>query len=191
MNHSEYLRRKLERLPKVLGPARYGDESLKTTAVRYRSSVRRPVVIPAADTCCRGPTPYWRSGGGLPDSGPFGRIGAGQQQERSSEFIAASAAGCSICRVGLPGAVTIPCCPEEPEDLTQKPLALQGKQTCCPVVGYAPQTLPPNCSCSPREGHIDTLWANDMPSDKIPYPVPDTGCPRCGIIVPECDCGVC
>lgn len=189
MSHAEYLRKKVERMPKVIGPARYGDESTKTTVVRYRASIRRPMTEMAADTCCRGPKPYWRSGGGLPASGPFGRIGAGQQQERSSEFVVSSKAGCAVCRVGLPGKITIPCCPPEP--VATLPLALQGKQTCCPYVGVAPQTLPPNCSCGRSPGNIDTLWANDMPSDMIPYPVPESACARCGVIVPECECGSC
>jgi hypothetical protein len=188
MSHAEYLRKKLERMPKVLGPARYGDESLKTMAARYKASVRRPVVMPAADTCCRGLKPHWRTNS-LPASGPFGRIGAGQQQERSSEFIAASAAGCAICRVGLPGAVTIPCCPADP--VVELPLALQGKKTCCGYVGTPSQSSPLNCKCSSGPGYIRTWWANDMPANMIPYPVPITGCTRCGTIIPECECGDC
>lgn len=172
-------------MPKVFGAARYGDESLKTMAVRYKASIRRPQGASTTDTCCRGPTPYWRSGGGLPASGPFGRIGGGQQQERSSEFITASAAGCAICRVGLPGAITIPCCPRE--SVVDLPLALQGKKIpCCPHVGSA---VPVDCNCARRAGHVDTLWANDMPSDVNPYLVPIRNCTRCGVIVPECECG--
>ena len=193
MNHSEYLRRKLQRIPTVIGPARPGDESMRIMEARFKASVRRAPTTPVAETCCRGPTPYWRSGGGRPDAPPYPRVADGQQQEWSSEFIAASKAGCAICSTGRPGYVITPCCPVEPTpeaplDLSRKALALQGKKTCCPAVG---NPVPPiDCSCALRPGHINTLWANDMPSDKIPYPVPIRDCKRCPIFV-DCECGGC
>lgn len=188
MNYSEYLRRKMERLPIVIAPARPGDESQRIMETRFKASIRRAPGPRPVETCCRGPTPYWRSGGGRPDTGPYPRAGDGQQQVWSSEFIAASKAGCAICAVGRPGTIVKPCCPAEPEGV--KPLALQGKQTCCGVTGVMSPL--PDCSCGLQPGHINTWWANDVPSDKIPYPVPIRNCARCRINVgDECDCGHC
>jgi hypothetical protein len=191
MNHSEYLRRKLERIPSVIGPARPGDESMRIMEVRFKASIRRAPVQPPVETCCRGPTPYWRSGGGRPDTGPYPRAADGQQQIWSSEFIAASRAGCAICAVGRPETIVKPCCPldPEPEPERAKPLALQGKQTCCPAVGDPFPAL--DCSCELSPGHINTLLANDMPSDNIPYPVPIRNCRRCSMVIDECECGGC
>lgn len=187
MSNGEYLRRKLERLPTVIGPARYGDEGLKTMVARYKASVRRPVGPPNPDTCCRGKKPYWRTTG-LPDSGPYPRAADGQQQEWSSDFVAASKAGCAVCTTGLGGYVYKPCCPAEPEDLTRKPLALQGKQTCCPVYGPPLSSLPPDCCDAPGPGRVNTLWANDMPSDRNPYLVPIRDCKPCPPVGTGCEC---
>jgi hypothetical protein len=218
MNYSEYLRRKLESLPVVYGPSRYGDESTRIMAARYKASVRRPGQ--ATDPkCCTGPTPYWRSGGGRPDAGPFRRAGDGQQQVWSSEFVAASAAGCAVCTAGKAGYIYKECCPPEPTpeaplNPATKALALRGKETCCPVVGPTLQSLPPDCSCAVRPtrvvfppecsceegetecyciipGRQNTLAANDMPSKLIPYPARETSCTRCGILIPVCECEPC
>lgn len=205
MNYSEYLRRKMEQLPVVYGPSKYADESTRIMAARYKASIRRPVGEPIVSTCCRGPTPYWRSGGGRPDAGPYPRAANGQQQMWSSEFIAASAAGCAVCKAGKAGYVYKACCPPEsiPEaprnpvtgapEPERKALAYKGKETCCPVVGPTLQSLPPDCSCAVGPGRQNTLLANDMPSDEIPYPVPIRNCKRCAIVTTttDCDCGDC
>jgi hypothetical protein len=187
----------MESLPVVYGPSRYMDESTRIMAARYKASVRRPVLEPAvADTCCRGPTPYWRSGAGRPDAGPFVRVADGQQQMWSSEFVSASAAGCAVCSAGQSGYIYKECCPPEftpeaPLNPARKALALRGKQTCCPVVGPTLQSLAPDCSCAVGEGRQNTLLVNDIPSNMIPYPVPEAKCTRCGILIPECECGDC
>lgn len=201
MNYSEYLRRKLERLPVVYGPSRPGDESMRIMERRFKASVRRPVGPPVSTTCCRGPTPYWRSGGGRPDVGPYPRAADGQQQEWSSEGTVSSKAGCAICSAGRAGYVYKEACcspeptPEAPLDPKTKALALRGKETCCPFVGPKLQSLPPDCSCALRSaaGRQNTLWANDMPSDKIPYPVPIRNCRSCPPVSTgdECDCTNC
>lgn len=184
-------------MPQVFGPAQLGDESTRIMTARYKASVRpRPDAAAAAARCCRGPTPYWRSGGGRPDAGPFVRAGAGQQQEWSSEFLAASAAGCAICSVGRVGYVHKECCEPEPTaemplDLSTKAYALRGKVTCCPVVGPTLQSLPPDCRCATEPGRMNTLLANNLPVNMIPYPVPEATCSRCGIISSECTCGDC
>lgn len=173
MNYSEYLRRKMESMPVVYGPARLGDESLRTAVSRYKASARcgTRAMPPSVITCCRvvGTKP-----------------GDGQQQEWSREGITNRAAGRAICRVGRVGYVYKDCCPQEstveiprdasgnPTDPTAKPAAYKGKVTCCPAVGPPLYMLPPTC-CKPP-GTIDTLLANDMPADQIPFPVPQ---PRC------------
>ena len=200
MNHSEYLRRKLERLPVVYGPSRLGDESMRIMETRFKASVRRPVGPPPVTTCCRGPTPYWRSGGGRPDVGPYPRVADGQQQEWSSEGVVSSKAGCAVCSAGRAGYIFKACCPPEPTpearlDPSKKAYALRGKVTCCPVVGPTLQSLPPDCGCAKRSaaGRQNTLLANNMPSDKIPYPVPIRNCRTCPPIdtTGVCVCSTC
>lgn len=199
MNYSEYLRRKMEQMPVVYGPSKPGDESMRIMMARYRASVRpRPAAVSVLrdPTCCRGQTPVWRSGGGRPDAGPYVRAGDGQQQEWSSEFVAASAAGCAVCVAGKAGYVYKECCAPEPtveapRDLSQKREAYIGTVTCCPVVGPPLQELAPDCSCAVEPGRMDTLAANNLPSNEIPYLVPEEACTRCGVLIPECECGEC
>ena len=198
MNHSEYLRRKLERLPVVYGPSRLGDESMRIMETRFKASVRRPVGPPPVTTCCSGPTPYWRSGGGRPDVGPYPRAADGQQQEWSSEGVVSSKAGCAVCSAGRAGYIFKACCPPEPTpeaplDPTRKAMALRGKVTCCPVVGPTLQSLPPDCGCTVGAGRQNTMLANNMPSDKIPYPVPIRNCRTCPPIdtTVVCVCSTC
>lgn len=195
MNHSEYLRRKLESLPKTYGPARLGDESMKTMVARYKASagcVTQPAL--AAPTCCQGDKLTWRqNGGGRPAGGPYVRIGAGQQQEYGSyDSVRDRAAGQAICGGGLNSAYhTEECCPQEstpeiprtvagiPTDPTLKAAALQGHTSCCPFLTAARPAGPTDCEC--QVGRMNTLWANDMPTDRI---IPPAEKPCCVITFP-------
>lgn len=173
MNYSEYLRRKMESLPVVYGPPQLKDESLRTAVSRYKASARcaRGPTLASVTTCCRvvGTKP-----------------GDGQQQVWSREALTDRAAGRAICGTGRVGYVYKDCCPQEstveiprdasgnPTNPETKPAAYKGTETCCPATGPPQYMLEPTC-CKPP-GTIDTLWANDMPADQIPYPVP---VPRC------------
>jgi hypothetical protein len=180
MNYSEYLRRKMESLPVVHGPPQLKDESLRTATSRYRASARCGAgVTPAfVTTCC-----------GVVGTKP----GDGQRQEWSRESITNRAAGRAICGAGRVGYVYKGCCPpestvEQPRDASgalvpeTKPAAYKGKVTCCPAVGPPLYMLPPTC-CKPP-GTINTLLANDMPADRIPFPVPLSAC--CPSTIPTC-----
>lgn len=90
MSYSEYLRGKMERMPVVLGPSRYGDESTKIMVTRYKSSIRKPMGPTNPSTCC---------------------IVRGKQQLGSSEFVVASKAGCAVCAAGLSDTIYINNCP--------------------------------------------------------------------------------
>jgi hypothetical protein len=184
MNHSEYLRRKLESLPKVYGRPVLADEGLKTSVRRYVATASGSTGAPApspASSCC-GPTPVWRSRGGRPNGGPYGRpnggpwgrAGDGQQQVWTSEARISRLAGCAICADPRPAAVRIPCVPPEstPEmpraaDGTPLPFskaaAYRGRETCCPVVGPPLSALAPDCCDAVGSGMMNTLLANDMP----------------------------
>lgn len=185
MNYSEYLRRKMESLPVVIGPTRYGDESTRIMVARYKSSgsvaARRgpDAPRPPSRDCC-GPTPTWRSGGGRPDNGPFPREGDGQQQEWSRDGITAAAAHCAVCPTGLAGAIEKPCCPQEstveiprdasgrPTDPRLKPAAYKGRESCCPARGPPVSELAPSCCDKSEPGRIRALLYNDVPSRSIP-----------------------
>lgn len=179
MNYSEYLRRKLESLPVVYGPPRLGDESTRTWAARFKASADcgRRTTPASVTTCCRvvGTKP-----------------GDGQQQEWSRDAITMRAAGRAICGTGRVGYIYKDCCPQEstveiprdasgnPTDPTAKPAAYKGKTTCCPATGPPLYMLEPTC-CKPP-GTINTLLANDMPANQIPYPVPLPAC--CSSVIP-------
>lgn len=176
MNHSEYLRRKLESLPKVYGRPVLADEGLKTSVRRYVATASGSAGAPAsspASSCC-GPTPVWRSRGGRPNGGPWGRAGDGQQQVWTSEARISRLAGCAICADPRPAAVRIPCVP--PESTPEMPLAAdgtplpfskaeayKGRETCCPAVGPPLSSLAPDCCDAVGSGMMNTLLANDMP----------------------------
>ena len=182
MNYSEYLRRKKESLPVVYGPPRLGDESLRIAVARYKASARcGPATGPTSvTTCCRvvGTRP-----------------GDGQQQEWSSAGLVNRAAGRAICGTGPVGYVYKPCCPQEstveqPRDAsgnltdpTAKPAAYKGAVTCCPVTGPPLYMLEPTC-CKPP-GTMNTLLANDMPTNEIPFIAPAPSCCR-PTAIPEC-----
>jgi hypothetical protein len=207
MNYSEYLRRKLESLPVVMGPSRYGDESTRIMVARYKSSGvvgarRGPGATPPPSRACCGPTPYWRSGGGRPDNGPWPREGDGQQQEWSRNGLTAAAARCAICPTGLAGYVIKPCCPQEstveiprdatghPTDPTKKPAAYKGRETCCPARGPPLYELEPKCCDKSGPGRIRTLLANDMPVAEIPVvpAEPPRCCAPCANPCGTCTC---
>ena len=195
MNHSEYLRRRLESLPRVFGPAVVGDESSRTTMARYKATAAaRGPSVQADPTCCTRPG---RDGEG---ARVYKRPGDGAQQTWSTEGRLAAAAGCAICGVGRVGYVYHDCCPQEstPEqprdasgvlrDPTKKAAAYQGRETCCPILGPGPQLSGPVC-CELEPGHINTLLANNVPNARIPIPPAEKGC--CVNNLPACPCDPC
>jgi len=169
MSHSEYLRRKVEALPKYYGPSRLGDESLKTQVRRYRASGAPTVSTGPAPlaTCCR--------------HAPYPRCGDGQQQQWSVDAVIARAAHCAVCRPGAEPAagVWVPaegvCCavaPDVPRDGAGNPIAAagHGRTTCCPATGPPLQMLDPTCCSTTPEGVrlVNTVYATGIPADSIP-----------------------
>jgi len=165
MSHSEYLRRKVEALPKYYGPSRLGDESLKTQVRRYRASgVPTVSTGPAPSaTCCR--------------HAPYPRCGDGQQQQWSVDAVIARAAHCAVCRPGAEPAagVWVPaqgvCC--VPRDTSGNPIAAAGHGRGC--IGRCPSPSPPlkmlePACCSTTEGVrlVNTVYATGIPADSIP-----------------------
>jgi hypothetical protein len=192
---SEYLRRKLQALPRTYGPAIYGDASQRTAVVRYRASAKSCPQLPASikSSCCTGGGPY------------NGKNGDGQQQEWSVDGLIASRVGCAP----LSGTITIPkeprvktdCCPPDrpagiyyDADGVPVTAAYQGtkiqwcyndqgnKVICCPFHGTMQSVIdnvrdPSKCSCAvDRKTNINTLLANDVPNEKIPVPPVATPC---------------
>jgi hypothetical protein len=146
MNASEWLQRKKEISTRYLSPRPIRDSGLFTQIIRYKSSVRvAPLTGPLTNSrCCVQP-------------------GNRQAQNRSSEFVTASAAGCAICASApITGQVELPCCPQDDlwADLDTKPLALRGTEKCpCPVPGR-PELAPPSCCRTP--GNINTSTGVDI-----------------------------
>ena len=170
MSHSEYLRRKVEALPKYYGPSRLRDESLKTQVQRYRASGAPIIsrVAPPADTCCR--------------HAPYPRCADGQQQEWSVDPVVSRAAHCAVCRSEPAAGVWVPaegvCCPvapDVPRDTAGNPIAAagHGRSTCCPVTGPPLQMLDPICCSTTSAGVrlVNTVYATGIPADSIP-PLP-------------------
>jgi hypothetical protein len=165
MSHSEYLRRKVEAMPKYYGPARLGDESLKTQVRRFQAA-GAPIVstAPAPPTaCCR--------------HAPYPRLGDGQQQDWSVDAVIARAAHCAVCRGdSLSTGIWIPaqgeCCPVAP-DVPRAALAGHGRTTCCPSTGPPLQELTSTCCSTTPNGVrlVNTVYATGIPADSIP-PLP-------------------
>jgi hypothetical protein len=181
MSQGEYLRRKMECQTKVYGPSRVGESGVLTMINRFKANANCPTrnVTPLQNpTCCVGKTPYWRERLGRPDGGPYGRAGDGQQQEWSSDFLREKAAGRAVCVSGQSGYIIQAGCPPEstPENPATglKAIALEGKQTCCPYITAKQPEI--DCSCALQPGRIDTLAANDMPSDRIVVPSENQCC---------------
>lgn len=196
MNHSEYLRRKLESLPKVYGPSRPGDAS-ETTRIRgaVAAAAGRLRARPPTRNCC---APHVRtttlpSGVVVYESTPV-RVGpgCGLSEDRSHGHSIAVAAGCAMIGAGLCGSTVVPeirepCCPQEwtpevPRDAagnptvpTKKAEAYKGRVGCCHYQGLPPQAFGPVC-CRPA-GNIDTVTMTDVPGRLLPI-VPAEG-PRC------------
>lgn len=180
MNYSEYLRRKLESMPRVFGPATIGDESSRTAIARYKATAAARGPTQQVDpTCCKHPG---RDGEG---ARVYKRPGNGAQQTWSTEGRLAAAAGCAICGVGRVGYVYQDCCPQEstPEqprdstgalrDPTMKAAIYKGRETCCPVLGSG--LSGPDC-CTLEPGHINTLLANNVPNARIPIAPSEKSC---------------
>jgi hypothetical protein len=194
MDQGQLLRRRMAAAPKIIAPRPIGDSSLLTQIRRYKASRPRPVA-PTTTDCC-----VVRSG----------KRSDGQSQVWTAEAAVSAAAGCAVCASPAPQTVVIPCCPpepipEQPNGAFPKPLAYQGKDTCCGVVGGAPHPSSPKKCCTP--GNTNTWWANDIPcgyvapvsvcSCRCPPPCPpirrccdpygnlvvDNGCMSCGTYI--------
>lgn len=173
-------------MPKTYGPSRYGDESLRTSVTRFNNT-KPPLPTPEVSTtpeCCN--SLHWRSVDyNIPKGGPYnGRNGDGQQQEWSVDRLISS----RVCCTKPSGYITVDCCsPDRPSgiyyDASGAPLTLayQGsKASCCGFQATRETTaaLLPDCSCAVDPAtRQDTLAANNMPRDAIPYKVPQKeGC---------------
>jgi len=172
MSHSEYLRRKVEAMPKFYGPARLGDESLKTQVRRFRASGAPTVSTAPAPpaTCCR--------------HAPYPRLGDGQQQVWSVDAVIARAAHCAVCgEAPAPAngfwvpARDISCCETIPDVplINGNPAALVGHgKGClgrCPSPTLPLQELPPTCCSTTGVRLVNTVYATGIPADSIP-PLP-------------------
>jgi hypothetical protein len=173
MNHSEYLRRKMEAAPRILGPARPGDAS-ETTRMRgaIAAAGGRTRTVPRAAICCapRVQTTTLPSGVILYQSTPSGRIGpgCGLSEDHTASRTTLVAAGCALLGAAsggwdtttdgpvvthmagcIPtGEVRAACClqeptPERPRDLTKKALAYQSRSSCCEYQGLPLQAFDP------------------------------------------------
>ena len=186
---SEYLRRKMQALPRTYGPSIYGDASQRTAVLRYRNS-RNPtpdLTKSTTPSCCDS----------VPTGGPYrGKNGDGQQQEWSVDGLIAS----RVCCAPLSKSITIPgCCPPDRKvagifyDASGVPItaAYQGAKKCCDFQATLDTIKkaqePSRCSCAvDQKTHINTLLANDVPIEKIP--VPPAFKPCCVPPVYPCTC---
>lgn len=104
MNHSEYLRRKLEKLPQKFGVPQLKDASMHTMVARYKASRNVGAYSDFIQIPGRGNSQYWRSERCRPDIPPHYRFSNGQQQEWSREALTSACAGDAICAAGQPRA---------------------------------------------------------------------------------------
>jgi hypothetical protein len=201
MNYSEYLRRKVESLPKVFGPSQLGDESTRIMVARYKASANCAVAPMLRDpTCCGGISAMWEHSPeyynvtvpirGARESGVYYQNGV---DPRSYDGVRDQKAGRAICGgVVTSGYIVRPCCPQEstaenPINLP-KARALEGKVSCCGFL--TAQRAPVDCFATTQPpNRMDTLYANNMPTGYIvPPAVPDC----CGPITlpppPVLDC---
>jgi len=181
-SYGEYLRRKVAALPKVYGPSKYGDESVRTSVVRYRNSKPPLPTITASTTpnCSQGL--HWHSTDfKVPTGGPYnGRNGDGQQQEWSVDGLIAS----RVCCAPLSGTITVPCCtPDRPSGIYYDAAGLsltrgyQGATPSCCGYQSTLSTIPSNRSCCVNPvTRQDTLAADDMPRSPLPYPPATKAC---------------
>jgi hypothetical protein len=177
---SEYLRRKMAAKPRYIGPAVYGDASQKTYVLRMSTiNPSEPTLTVSTNpSCCTG----------RPTGGPYNsRNGDGQQQEWSTESLMASRVnlceplpggklinGCNLinsgCGVAKPAGVYY--------DAAGIPMtaAYQGaKLKCCGFQATLETTKlvqgSPKCFCGlDHSTRLDTLLANNMPNNEIPFP---------------------
>jgi hypothetical protein len=193
-SYGEYLRRKLAVLPKTYGPSKYGDESLRTSVTRYNNT-QPPLPTLTTSTspnCCK-ESLHWRSSNyRVPSGGPYNsRNGDGQQQEWSVDGLISS----RLCCAQTSDYITSSCCtPDRPSGIyydasgTPLTLAYQGtKASCCGFQGTRKTTavLLPNCSCAVDTAtRQDTLAADNMPKDPLPYEFPQKEC--CHYTYTEC-----
>ena len=187
---SEYLRRKMQALPRTYGPATYGDASQRTAVVRYRASRKSctSLTTSTSPSCCT--SLNWHSSAvRVPAGGPYnGRNGDGQQQEWSIDGLIASRVSCAP----LAGAITVPgCCPPDRPagiyyDASDIPMtaAYQGARLKCCEFNATLATIkkvqdPSGCSCAVDPNtHLNTLLANNMPRNPDP-PYYNTTKPCC------------
>jgi len=203
---SEYLRRKIQALPRTYGPSIYGDASQRTAVLRYRNS-KNPVPTLTTSTtpsCCK--TLHWHSSEvRVPSGGPYnGRNGDGQQQEWSTDGLRDS----RVCCAPLSGTITVPgcCSPDRVAGITYDaegvPMtaAYQGGRLPCCGIQATLSTIPgPDCSCAVDPAtRVDTTTANNMPIAEIPVPpamkpccvqpepviIPNPCCDEDGFLIP-------
>jgi hypothetical protein len=179
---SEYLRRKLQALPRTYGPSTYGDASQRTAVLRYRNTDNPTPTLTESTTpsCC----------GGVPSGGPYNRRnGDGQQQVWSAEGLIAS----RVCCISLSETITVPgCCPAynkvagvHYDPVTNLPVTAAYKGAKLTCRGCYQATLasikkvqdPFRCSCALDPAtRVNTLLANDMPIATIPLPPATKAC---------------
>jgi hypothetical protein len=212
ISHGEYLRRKKESLPVILGPARPGDAS-ETTRIRgaiaaaaNAAAERRIRTAPPSRICCG---PRVRAGAAYYESTPI-RIGpgCGLSEDRSHGRLIQIAAGCALIASGAcsrqPTEIRQPCCPQEstpeiprdatgkPTDPTRKAEAYKGRQTCCPIQGPPLQDLDPATlnHCCRLPGYGDTATMTNVPLGELPIvPAERAGC--CSAPAPTGVAGYC
>lgn len=208
MNYSEYLRRKVESLPKVFGPSQLGDESTRIMVARYKASANCAAAPLLRDpTCCGGISAMWEHSPeyynvtvptrGSSESGIYYQNGV---DPRSYDGVRDQKAGRAICGgVVTSGYIVRPCCPQEstaemPRDAAGNPTygpkarALEGSTTCCGFLTAERARVDCSATTQPPD-RIDTLYANNMPAGyTVPPAVPDC----CGPVTlppgPEPDC---
>lgn len=116
MNHSEYLRRKMEAMPRVYAPARPGDAS-ETTRIRgaIASAAARVRAAPPAAICCDpGPRTITLPSGVVvyrsSSTRPIGP-GCGLSEDRTNTGHAQIAAGCALLGAAAQGWAAAPTTP--------------------------------------------------------------------------------
>lgn len=116
MNHSEYLRRKMEAMPKVYAPARPGDAS-ETTRMRgaIAAAAGRVRAAPKAAICCDSPSRTTTLPSGVvlyraSSTRPLGP-GCGLSEDRTNTGRVQVAAGCALLGVAAQGWSAAPTTP--------------------------------------------------------------------------------
>ena len=183
---SEYLRRKLQQRPVTYGPSIYGDASQRTAVLRYRNSKPPlPTLTKSTNPMCCSHLPWHSSNDQVPSGGPYnGRNGDGQQQEWSVDGLIASRVCCAPLS---PGFTVAGCCAPDRVagihyDASGIPVTaayIGSKGPCCGFTATLASIAKVEdlCSCALNPAiRLNTLLANDMPLDPIPFHPAQKGC---------------